>query len=47
LRRIDGDTLDHLMEVEPKPETASRRLEALDRECDIDRTMEPRQPPWV
>jgi hypothetical protein len=40
LRRIDDDTLDHLMEVEQKPETASRRLEALDREWDIDRTIE-------
>lgn len=40
LRRIDDDTLDHLMEVGQKPETASRRLEALDREWDIDRTIE-------
>jgi hypothetical protein len=40
LRRIDDDTLDHLMEVGQKPETASRRLEALDREWDIDRTVE-------
>lgn len=40
LRRIDEDTLDHLMEVAQKPETASRRLEALDREWDIDRTIE-------
>ena len=40
LRRIDDDTLDHLMEVEARPETASRRLEALDREWDIDRTIE-------
>lgn len=40
LRRIDDDTLDHLMEVARKPETASRRLEALDREWDIDRTIE-------
>ena len=39
-RRIDEDTLDHLMEVAQKPETASRRLEALDREWDIDRTIE-------
>lgn len=40
LRRIDGDTLDHLLEVETRPEAASRRLEALDREWDIDRTIE-------
>lgn len=40
LRRIDEDTLDHLMEVAQNPETASRRLEALDREWDIDRTIE-------
>jgi hypothetical protein len=40
LRRIDDDTLDHLMEVEAKPETINRRLEALDREWDIDRTIE-------
>jgi hypothetical protein len=40
LRRIDDDTLDHLMEVETKPETTSRRLEALDREWDLDRTVE-------
>lgn len=40
LRRIDDDTLDHLIEVETKPETTSRRLEALDREWDIDRTIE-------
>lgn len=40
LRRIDDDTLDHLLEVETKPETTSRRLEALDREWDIDRTVE-------
>jgi hypothetical protein len=40
LRRIDDDTLDHLMEVETKPETTSRRLETLDREWDIDRTVE-------
>lgn len=40
LRRIDDDTLHHLMEVETKPETTSRRLEALDREWDIDRTIE-------
>ena len=40
LRRIDDDTLDHLLEVAHKPETASRRLEALDREWDIDRTIE-------
>ena len=40
LRRIDDDTLDHLMEVETKPETTSRRLEALDREWDVDRTIE-------
>jgi hypothetical protein len=40
LRRIDDDTLDHLMEVENHPETAARRLEALDREWDIDRTLE-------
>jgi phage tail tape-measure protein len=40
LRRIDDDTLDHLMEVAQKPETTSRRLEALDREWDIDRTIE-------
>ncbi len=40
LRRIDDDTLDHLMEVETKPDTAGRRLDALDREWDIDRTIE-------
>lgn len=40
LRRIDNDTLDHLMEVGQKPETASRRLEALDREWELDRTVE-------
>lgn len=40
LRRIDEDTLDHLMSVEEKPETTSRQLEALDREWDIDRTIE-------
>jgi hypothetical protein len=40
LRRIDDDTLDHLMQVEARPETASRRLEALDREWDLDRTIE-------
>jgi hypothetical protein len=40
LRRIDDDRLDHLLEVESKPESASRRLEALDREWDIDRTIE-------
>lgn len=40
LRRIDDDTLDHLMEVEARHETAGRRLEALDREWDIDRTVE-------
>jgi hypothetical protein len=40
LRRIDDDTLDHLLEVETKPETTSRRLEALDREWDLDRTVE-------
>lgn len=40
LRRIDEDTLDHLMEVGQKPEAASRRLEALDREWDVDRSIE-------
>lgn len=40
LRRIDADALDHLMAVANQPETASRRLEALDREWDIDRTIE-------
>jgi hypothetical protein len=40
LRRIDDDTLHHLMEVEARPDTASRRLEALDREWDLDRTIE-------
>jgi len=40
LRRIDDDTLDHLMEVETKPQTTSGRLEALDREWDVDRTIE-------
>lgn len=40
LRRIDDDTVDHLMEVEAQPEAAGRRLEALDREWDIDRTIE-------
>ena len=40
LRRIDDDTLHHLMEVEGKPEAAARRLEELDREWDIDRTVE-------
>ncbi|MEJ7930820.1 hypothetical protein WG922_12640 [Ramlibacter sp. AN1015] len=40
LRRIDDDTVGHLMEVAQKPETASRRLEALDREWDMDRTIE-------
>lgn len=41
LRRIDDDTLVHLMEVATNPaDAASRRLEALDREWDIDRTIE-------
>lgn len=40
LRRIDDDTLDHLMEVETHPEATGRRLEALDREWDMDRTIE-------
>ena len=40
LRRIEDDTLDHLMEVEQKPETTRRCLEALDTEWDIDRTIE-------
>jgi hypothetical protein len=38
LRRTDEDTLDHLMAVEAKPETTSRRLKALDRDWDLDRT---------
>lgn len=40
LRRIDDETFDHLMEVEQKPDSARQRLEALDREWDIDRTIE-------
>ena len=40
LQRMDDDTLDHLMAVETRPETASRRLAALDREWDIDRAIE-------
>ena len=40
LRRIDDDTLDHLLAVESKPASANGRLEALDREWDIDRTIE-------
>lgn len=40
LRRIDDETLDHLVEVEQKPDSASRRLEALDGEWDVDRTIE-------
>lgn len=40
LRRIDDETVDHLMEVEQKPDSARQRLEALDREWDIDRTIE-------
>ncbi len=40
LRRIDDDTLDHLMEVEARPESASQRLEQLDAEWDLDRSIE-------
>jgi hypothetical protein len=40
LRRIDDDTLDHLMDVAQVPERAHHRLEALDREWDVDRVIE-------
>jgi hypothetical protein len=40
LRCIDGDTFDHLLQAQQSPEAATRRLEALDREWDIDRTIE-------
>lgn len=40
LRRIDDDTVDHLLEVEHHPEAAGERLQALDREWDLDRTLE-------
>jgi hypothetical protein len=40
LQRIDQDTLDHLMDVAAHPEIASRRLNELDAEWDLDRTLE-------
>jgi hypothetical protein len=40
LRRIDDDTVHHLAEVANDPAAAPRRLGELDREWDLDRTIE-------
>ena len=40
LRRIDDETVQHLTAVAHDPAAAQRRLEALDREWDLDRTIE-------
>jgi len=40
LRRIDDDTVDHLVQVQKNPASAERRLAELDREWDVDRTAE-------
>lgn len=40
LRRIDDDTADHLLTVDGNPDAATQRLQALDREWDLDRVVE-------
>lgn len=40
LRRIDDDTVDHLVQVQENPTSTERRLAELDREWDVDRTVE-------
>lgn len=40
LRRIDDDTVAHLMEAQTHPDATSGRVQALDPEWDIDRTPE-------
>jgi hypothetical protein len=40
LRRIDDDTVDHLVQVQENPASTERRLAELDREWDVDRTVE-------
>lgn len=40
LHRIDDDTVDHLLAVEGDADAAKPRLEALDREWDLDRAIE-------
>lgn len=40
LRRIDDDTVDHLAAVQEDPLSTERRLAELDREWDLDRTIE-------
>lgn len=40
LRRIDEDTLDHLVRAQDDPASIERRLAALNREWDLDRTIE-------
>jgi hypothetical protein len=40
LQSIDQDTLEHLVDVQARPETARQRLDQLDAEWDLDRTVE-------